>query len=241
MSDQQPNNRPLLTVLVPAFCEGETVEELLNKVAEEPTDKEIVIVDDCSTDDTPEAIQRFIDSHPNERVTTTRHEINRGKGAAIRTGLELASGKFLIIQDADLELDPKYYQQLLPPMVDGGAEVVFGSRFKEHAPQIRRRTFLANKFLTFSANLLTAWRSPLSDVMTCYKLLSLEDWRALDLQADRFDIEPEISLKLILMGKQIYEVPIIYAPRWYASGKKIQARDFWVVLKKMIDVRFGKK
>jgi glycosyltransferase involved in cell wall biosynthesis len=211
---------PDLSVLIPVYNEARTLERLLDAVEERPEVSELVIVDDGSTDGTPEILgtRAF-----KVRAQVIRHERNRGKGAALRTAIAAATGDVALVQDADLEYDPAEFPLLLAPIERGRAEVVYGSRsFAAHSAY----SFwfvIGNKLVTLCTNVL--FNSYLSDIETCYKLMPLSVWRSLDLQSDRFDIEPEITAKLLKSGHRIYEVPISYAARGRVEGKKLTWRD----------------
>lgn len=212
--------QPKLSVLIPVHNEERTLSALLDTVEAQPEVYELVIVDDGSTDATAEllASRRF-----RVRTKLIRHPSNRGKGGAIRTAIAAASGDVAIIQDADLEYDPSDYGRLLAPLERPGVDVVFGTRsFAAHSAY----SFwfvMGNKAVTLWNNLL--FNSYLSDLETCYKLMPLEIWRALDLRSNGFDIEPEITAKLLKSGHRIFEVPISYAARTRAEGKKLTWRD----------------
>lgn len=209
-----------LSVLIPVYNEERTLERLLDAVEERPEVSELVIVDDGSTDRTPEILSARDFKVP---VQVIRHERNRGKGAALRTAIAAATGDVALVQDADLEYDPAEFPLLLAPIERGRAEVVYGSRsFAAHSAY----SFwfvIGNKLVTLWTNVL--FNSYLSDMETCYKLMPLSVWRSLDLRSDGFDIEPEITAKLLRSGRRIYEVPISYAARGRVEGKKLTWRD----------------
>ena len=209
-----------LSVLIPVYNEERTLERLLDAVEQRPEVSELVIVDDGSTDATAE-ILRARDFKGKAQII--RHERNRGKGAALRTAIAAATGDVALVQDADLEYDPAEFPLLLAPIERGRAEVVYGSRsFAAHSAY----SFwfvIGNKLVTLWTNVL--FNSYLSDMETCYKLMPLSVWRSLDLQSDGFDIEPEITAKLLKSGHRIYEVPISYAARGRVEGKKLTWRD----------------
>jgi glycosyltransferase involved in cell wall biosynthesis len=211
---------PELSVLIPVYNEERTLERLLDAVEERPEVSELVIVDDGSTDRTSEILSARDFTIP---VQVIRHERNRGKGAALRTAISAAKGEVALVQDADLEYDPAEFPLLLAPIERGRAEVVYGSRsFAAHSAY----SFwfvIGNKLVTLWTNVL--FNSYLSDMETCYKLMPLSVWRSLDLRSDGFDIEPEITAKLLKGGHRIYEVPISYAARGRVEGKKLTWRD----------------
>lgn len=193
-----------LSVLMPVYNEEAGLEAILRRVAAVAIDKEIIVVDDCSRDGTSAILSRS--DIPGLRVI--RHEINRGKGAAIRTALQAATGDAVIIQDADLEYDPRDYPALLEPILRGEAEVVYGVRdLRGQKPLL----YLGNKLLTWLTNLL--YGVHLHDMETCYKVMKAEIAKSLDIECNRFDLEPEITAKIIRQGYRIHEVPISYHPR----------------------------
>jgi glycosyltransferase involved in cell wall biosynthesis len=233
----QTNSRPRLSVVIPVFNERATVEELLRRVVEVEIDKEIVIVDDGSTDGTREILTKFerIVS-PNSNAQTVSaprvqnevrvffQEKNQGKGAALRRGLQEASGHILLIQDADLEYDPKDYFTLLSPIDQGAADVVYGSRFLGGPHRVLFfRHAVGNNFLTFFSNLFSNLN--LTDVWTCYKVFRREVLAEIELRENRFGFEPEVTAKVAKKRWRVYEVPISYNGRTYAEGKKITWRD----------------
>lgn len=219
-----------LSILIPAYNEEKTIHLILNKVLEvellNKLDKEIILVNDCSTDGTEQAIKNYIAKHPNDHFIYLSHAQNKGKGAALHTGIEAATGDYLIIQDADLEYDPKEYNILLQPMLEGHADVVFGSRFMGGKPH--RILFfwhsIGNQFLTFLSNMFTNLN--LTDMETCYKLFRTDIIKSLQLKEKRFGFEPEVTAKVAkIKNVRIYEVGISYYGRTYEEGKKIGWRD----------------
>jgi glycosyltransferase involved in cell wall biosynthesis len=189
-------------------------------------EKEIIIVNDCSTDDTEEAVQRYISNNPDLNIQYYKHEKNQGKGAALHTGIAKATGDYVVIQDADLEYDPHEYNILLQPVVDGHADVVYGSRFMGGNPH--RILFfwhtIGNKFLTFLSNMFTNLN--LTDMETCYKLFRRDIIQNIQLKEKRFGFEPEVTAKVARVpGVRIYEVGISYYGRTYEEGKKINWKD----------------
>ena len=219
-----------LSILIPAYNEEKTIHLILNKVLEvellNKLDKEIILVNDCSTDGTEQAIKNYIAKHPNDYFIYLSHAQNKGKGAALHTGIEAATGDYLIIQDADLEYDPKEYNILLQPMLEGHADVVFGSRFMGGKPH--RILFfwhsIGNQFLTFLSNMFTNLN--LTDMETCYKLFRTDIIKSLQLKEKRFGFEPEVTAKVAkIKNVRIYEVGISYYGRTYEEGKKIGWRD----------------
>jgi len=219
-----------LSIIIPAFNEARTIHLILDKVRDcsliSGISKEIVIVNDFSTDDTEKAIMNYIDSNNGLDIQYYSHDKNKGKGAALHTGIEKATGEYLIIQDADLEYDPAEYNLLLKPILDGFADVVYGSRFA--GGNAHRILFfwhtLGNKFLTFISNMFTNLN--LSDMETCYKLFNTKMIQGLNLREHRFGFEPEVTAKISrLPNIRIYEVGISYYGRTYDEGKKIGWRD----------------
>lgn len=226
-----------LSVLMPVYNERAFIVEVLERVRSVDVPKEIVVVDDGSQDGTREILREQVEGKlPQVRVFY--HERNRGKGAAVRTAIAQATGSVCVIQDADLETDPRDYHLLLEPLLDGRADVVYGSRFAGGRPH-RVNTFvhyLANKTLTTVSNLLTNLH--LTDMETCYKLAKTPLLKSLALQAERFDIEPELTIKLARTGARFYEVPISYSPRDHAQGKKIGWLDGLETLLAIVRFRF---
>ncbi len=223
-----------LSVLVPVYNERDTVREIVARVRSVPVQMEVICVDDCSTDGTPDVLAAMHEEGLVDRVV--RHEVNRGKGAAIRTALGASTGNVVIVQDADLEYDPGDWPALLAPIVDGFADAVFGSRFLGGAHRVLFFWHsVGNKLLTTFSNMLTNLN--LTDMETCYKAIRGDLARSLlpQLTADRFGFEPEITARLARANARIYEVPISYSGRTYAEGKKINWRDgvaaFWHVLR----------
>ncbi|MFN0013801.1 MAG: glycosyltransferase family 2 protein [Saprospiraceae bacterium] len=219
-----------LSIVIPAYNEERTIHRILDKVKDvvliNGITKEIIITNDCSKDDTAGAIRRYMDANPGLNIRYLEHEVNKGKGAALHTGIQHASGEYIIIQDADLEYDPAEYNLLLRPLLEGYADVVYGSRFMGGRPH--RILFfwhsIGNKFLTFVSNMFTNLN--LTDMETCYKLFRSEIIKGLDLKEKRFGFEPEVTAKMSRVpGVQIYEVGISYYGRSYAEGKKIGWKD----------------
>ena len=211
----------LLSVIVPVYNERNTVAEILRRIraVELPLPLEVVVVDDGSTDGTGKVLSALQDS----TVMVVTHPANRGKGAAVRTGMASARGDLVLIQDADLEYDPDDWPRLLDPVLKGKAQVVYGSRFTGERRAMRPAQWLGNRMLTLTANVL--YRSTLSDMETCYKLFDRSVLEGITVESDGFDFEPEITAKVLRRGYRIYEVPISYAGREISEGKKISWRD----------------
>ncbi|MBZ0258203.1 glycosyltransferase family 2 protein [bacterium] len=220
----------LLSVIMPVYNECETIGEIIDMVMNEPTPKELIIIDDCSVDGTRD----FLQSYSREGVRILFHEVNQGKGAAIRTGQQHASGDIVIIQDADLEYDPNDYSRLIRPIEHNNADVVYGSRFiGEEKRVLYFWHSLGNKFLTLLSNMMTNLN--LSDMETCYKAFRTETFKKIKIESDSFGMEPELTAKVAKMGCRVYEVPISYHGRSYSEGKKITWRDgftaIWCIIK----------
>ncbi len=219
-----------LSIIIPAYNEGSTIGNICEKVRRVSLiagiEKEVVVVNDASSDDTEAAVLRYGENHPDLPISYLRHDVNRGKGAALRTGIQGATGDFIIVQDADLEYDPEEYNLLLKPVLDGVADVVFGSRFAGGKPH--RILFfwhtIGNRLLTLLSNMFTNLN--LSDMETCYKLFRAELIKSIDLRENRFGFEPEVTAKIArIPNVRIYEVGISYYGRTYGEGKKINWKD----------------
>ncbi len=217
---EQPSSPPPLSVIVPVYNEEASIREILARVASQPLVKEIIIVDDRSQDGTREILQEWVQEHPSPPCQLILHERNRGKGAAVRSGIEKVRGEIVIIQDADLEYDPREYTQMLAPILDGRADVVYGSRFLGGPHRvIYFWHYLGNQILTFFCNLLANLN--LSDMETGYKAFRRQVLEQLELRSNSFDFEPEVTMKVARRGFRIYETPISYSGRSYREGKKI--------------------
>ncbi len=211
-----------ISVVIPVYNEVSTIREIVARVQAVDLEKEIIIVDDGSTDGTRELLQEITLSHENIRVFY--HDRNQGKGAALRTGFEVTTGDIVIIQDADLEYDPREYPVLLEPILDGRADIVYGSRFLGGPHRVLFFWhYLGNKFLTLLSNTLTNLN--LTDMETCYKVFKKEVLNDIQLKSNRFGFEPEFTAKIVKKGFRIYETSISYSGRTYAEGKKIGWKD----------------
>ncbi len=230
----EPPKYRSLSVIVPVFNERATVAEIVRRMrrVELPLDLEIIMVNDASQDGTAEILKALEDS----TVQVVHHDLNSGKGAAVRTGLAHARGDLILIQDADLEYDPDDWPKLLNPVLKGKAEVVYGSRFTGEHRNMLFTHWVGNRFLSLVTNVL--YNTTLSDMETCYKLFDRKALEDLELHANGFEFEPEITAKVLRKGYRIYEVPISYAGREYDEGKKITWKDGFVALWALIKYRF---
>jgi len=228
-----PSKLRKLSVVVPVFNERNTLVEIVRRMRAvelpDSIEREIIVVDDGSDDGTRDVLQQLGDS----TVRVIMHERNRGKGAAVRTGFANATGEYVLVQDADLEYDPEDWPKLLNPILRGRTRVVYGSRFTGERRNMLFLHWIGNRFLSFVTNVL--YNTTLSDMETCYKLVDRRLLNELSLSADRFDIEPEITAKILKRGVRIYEVPISYTGREFDEGKKITWHDgvaaLWTLVK----------
>jgi glycosyltransferase involved in cell wall biosynthesis len=224
-----------LSVVIPVFNEVRTLEEIIARVQSVSYDKEIVIIDDYSTDGTVDLLRKIEAKSGNIKVLY--HDRNRGKGAALRMGFAKVTGDIVIIQDADLEYDPREYPQMLEPILDGRADVVYGSRFLGGPHRVMFFWhYVGNQFLTLLSNMMSNLN--LTDMETCYKAFRKEVLRDLTLKSDRFGFEPEFTLKVAKRKFRIYEVPISYSGRTYEEGKKINWKDGVAAIFAIIRFRF---
>lgn len=219
-----------LSIVIPAYNEGRTIHHILDRVKDVQLtgniDKEVIIVNDCSKDNTEDAILSYKAANPSLPISYYKHEVNQGKGAALHTGIKMATGDYVVIQDADLEYDPEEYNILLKPILTGFADVVYGSRFMGGKPH--RILFfwhsIGNRWLTTASNMFTNLN--LTDMETCYKVFRREIIQGIDLKEKRFGFEPEVTAKISRIPKiRIYEVGISYYGRTYEEGKKIGMKD----------------
>jgi glycosyltransferase involved in cell wall biosynthesis len=223
-----------VSVVIPCFNERESINTLLDRVQAVPIQKEVVVVDDCSTDGTRELLKQRVDEKGD--IVLRLMSRNGGKGAAVREGLAFATGEVVIIQDADLEYDPADYPILLRPIQTGKAKVVYGSRFLGEHKAMYFWHSLGNKLLTLICNVL--FDTTLTDMETCYKVFTADIARRLKLREPRWGFDPEITARILRMGHRIYEVPISYTGREFNEGKKISWKDGFAVLATLIRYRF---
>ncbi len=222
-----------VSVLIPVYNEVKTILEVVRRVESQPNVTEIIIVDDCSRDGTTELLRET--TFP-DNVKVLFHEKNMGKGAGIRTAVRAATKEIIIIQDADLEYNPSDFPIVLRPILDGVADVVYGSRFLGVHRSFMLHHYLGNRFLSLVTNVL--YNNMLSDMETGYKAFRAPILKAMKIRSNRFDFEPEITAKVLKRGYRIYEVPIYYAGRDYAEGKKITWRDGFAALWALLRFRF---
>ena len=230
--ERETEKRALLTVVMPVYNEVGTVRQVIDRVLNLELDVELVVVDDGSTDGTRQVLAELDD----DRVQVVLHDRNQGKGAAVRTGYQHAKGDLVTIQDADLELNPAEIPTLIQPVLDGTADVVYGSRFVYGWAHRSRLNGFANRFLSGLTNLLYGTR--IRDMEACYKVFRTELLQRFTLRANRFDFEPEITAKLAKMGLEIVELPVNYKPREFSDGKKIHWRDGFEAIYTLFKYRF---
>ena len=225
-------NPPKLSVVIPVYNEKKSLLEIIRRVQAVPVDKEIILVDDFSTDGTRDLLRDL----ERREFKVLYHEKNQGKGAALRTGFQHATREFVIVQDADLEYDPNDYPKLLKPILDGTADVVYGSRFSGHRKNMTSLHTLGNLLLTGITNVF--YRTSITDMETCYKLFRRETIQGIRIECNRFNFEPEVTAKLLKRGLRIVEVPISYSGRSFSEGKKITWRDGFSAVWTLIKYRF---
>ncbi len=223
-----------LSVVMPVYNERPTIRQIIDKVQSVQIDKELIIVDDGSTDGTRDILKELEPSLQNTVIYYM--DRNRGKGTAVRYGISKATGDALVIQDADLEYEPEEFHNLLEPFLKGRARVVYGSRFLGGHRTGYYWTTVGNKLLTWLTNVI--YNTNLTDMETCYKLFGMDVLREIDLKCQRFDFEPEVTAKILKRGIHIYEVPISYMSREYSEGKKITWQDGWEAFKTLAKYRF---
>jgi len=221
-----------LTVVIPVYNEKKTIRTIVERVQAVPIEKEIILVDDDSTDGARDILQQL----ESEGIKVLYHEKNMGKGAALRTGFHHAAGDFVIVQDADLEYDPQEYPKLLEPILQGQADVVYGSRFSGQNRNMMSLHRLGNQFLTFVTNLL--YRTSITDMETCYKVFKTPLIKNIKIECNRFNFEPEITAKILRRKLRIVEIPISYSGRKSSEGKKITWRDGFAALWALFKYRF---
>lgn len=226
-----------LSIVIPIYNEAEHLEEILRQIeaVDIGMEKELILVDDCSTDGTREILQKLQNSADNT-AKIYYHEMNRGKGATVRTGFQHITGDITLIQDADLEYDPQDYPILLEPILAGKADVVYGSRFMEGRQEGLLRSYLANRFLTFLSNFVNGTK--LTDMETCYKVIKTDILKEVSLRSDRFGFEPEITAKLAKRKCNIVDVPISYRGRDYHQGKTVSWKDGVAAIIHILRFRF---
>jgi glycosyltransferase involved in cell wall biosynthesis len=222
-----------VSVVIPVYNEERTIREIIAQVQAVPIEKEIIVVDDRSTDGTMAALKEMA---RNGDIRLFRHKVNKGKGAACRSGIKQITGDVVIIQDADLEYDPADYPALLDPIVKGRSKVVYGSRFLGPHKAMYFWHTVGNKMLTLITNLL--FDTTLTDMETCYKVFTADIAHGLKLKSNRWGFDPEITAKILKKGHRIYEVPISYTGREFWEGKKISWKDGFTIIKTLIKYRF---
>lgn len=227
-----------LSVIMPVYNEKGTIKEIIKRVKQvkiPKVSKELVIIDDFSTDGTRKILKKIKDRNKDRNIKIVFHERNKGKGSAIRTGIKHVTGNIIIIQDADLEYNPQDYAKLVKPIIEGKADVVYGTRFPKTTkkPSLFNTFFLGNRILTFMANLL--YNAKITDEPTCYKVFKTSILKSINLKSKRFEFCPEVTAKVRKKGYKIYELPISYKPRSIEQGKKINWKDgieaIWTLIK----------
>ena len=225
-------NNIKLSVVVPIYNERKSLLDIVQKIQGVAINKEIILVDDFSTDGTRDLLRGLA----NQGLMILYHEKNMGKGAALRTGFQHATGDYVIVQDADLEYDPNDYPKLLQPILEGKADVVYGSRFSGNRSNMMSLHSFGNQFLTWMTNLL--YRTAITDMETCYKLFKRPTIQGIKIECNRFNFEPEITAKILKRGLRIVEVPISYSGRSFSEGKKITWRDGFSAIWTLVKYRF---
>lgn len=233
-----------LSIIIPAYNEEKTIAELLQRVLDadlgEGIDRELIVVNDCSTDSTGRIVQSFIAAHPQAPITYLVHDRNQGKGMAVRTGIQAVTGDYVVMQDADLELDPNDFARMLPHLLSGQYRVVYGSRFLAEENSHTYFSYqLGGKFLSVMTNLLYDQR--ITDEPTCYKMFDAGLLKSIPLDCKGFEFCPEVTAKVSRLGYKIKEVPICYYPRSIEEGKKLRLRDGLKAIGTLLKYRFWKK
>jgi glycosyltransferase involved in cell wall biosynthesis len=224
-----------ISVVIPVYNEEPTIAEIVSRVQAVDLEKEIIVVDDCSTDGTPQQLQKINEQYENVQVVSL--DRNRGKGAALRTGFKCATADIIVIQDADLEYDPREYEILLGPILDGRADVVYGSRFLGGPHRVLFFWhYVGNKFLTLLSDAFSNLN--LTDMETCYKVFKRDVLKDIKIRSNRFGFEPEFTMKVAKKGFRVYEVPISYSGRTYEEGKKISWKDGVIAIFTILWFRF---
>lgn len=226
---------PLLSIIVPVYNEASTIKQILEKINLIDIDKEVIVIDNCSTDGTQNILQRILKDADTNNMKAIYHSYNKGKGTSVREGLRESSGEFVVIQDADLEYDPREYFNLMKPLLENKADIVLGARFTRGSSGLMLHR-LGNKFLTGFLNFM--FDSHLNDYATCYKMARKDVFMGLELKSTSFDIEVEIVCKALKRGLRISEVPISYYPRSYREGKKIRFFDALQAIMSVLKYRF---
>lgn len=222
-----------ISVVIPVYNEQRTIREIIERVKAVPVEKEIIVVDDCSTDQTMQELRKMAEEGT---IRLFQHKVNQGKGAACRTGISKVQGDVVIIQDADLEYDPADYPVLLEPIIKGRSKVVYGSRFLGPHKAMYFWHSVGNKTFTLLTNVL--FDTTLTDMETCYKVFTADIARKLRLRSNRWGFDPEITAKILRQGNRIYEVPISYTGREFWEGKKISWKDGFTIIRTLIKYRF---
>jgi len=230
---QQPIRDPLVSVVMPAYNERPTIEEIIRRVLAVPLRKELIVIDDCSTDGTRELLQQL---QRELGFTLLLQPRNTGKGAALRAAFAQVRGDIAVVQDADLEYSPEEYPELIDLICSGRADVVYGSRFLGRHRVFLFVHYMGNRLLTLLANVL--YNTMLTDMETCFKAMRVEVLRSMTLRSNRFGIEPELTAKIFKRGYRVYEIPITYDGRGYEDGKKVTWRDGLVAIWTLIKYRF---
>ena len=233
-----------LSIIIPAYNEEKTIAELLQRVLDadlgEGIDRELIVVNDCSTDSTGRIVQSFIAAHPQAPITYLVHDRNQGKGMAVRTGIQAVTGDYVVMQDADLELDPNDFARMLPHLLSGQYRVIYGSRFLAEENSHTYFSYqLGGKFLSVMTNLLYDQR--ITDEPTCYKMFDAGLLKSIPLDCKGFEFCPEVTAKVSRLGYKIKEVPIRYYPRSIEAGKKLRLRDGLKAIGTLLKYRFWKK